>query len=360
MISGSDVGREPVRRSQAARRRRLLLARRAGGRRVDRGMSDPTPGVPTHEPVMLDEVVRLLASGDLARERGGALRIVDLTLGLGGHARGLLDALPHARLIGLDRDPRALAIATRNLSPFGERARALHARFSDLPVVLRDQGWDAVDVLLADLGLSSLQLDAADRGFSFMRPAALDMRMDPTRGETAADLIARLSVEEMTELLREFGEEPEARRIARALCASPAGARPRTTDQLRAAVAGAVRQRARRHDPSTLTFQGLRIAVNRELGELDDLLTCLPSVLAPGARVAILAYHSLEDRRVKVAFRSWTASCVCPPGLPVCRCGNPRALRLTRGAAQPSQEEIARNPRSRSARLRAVEWTGGR
>lgn len=308
-----------------------------------------------HEPVMRDEIVHLLV-GDAPRP---GLRVVDLTVGLGGHAEALLAALPaDAGLLGIDRDEEALAVAGRRLAGFAGRAQLAHGRFGELPRLLVARGWERVDALIADLGVSSLQLDEGRRGFSFRADAALDMRMDAADGETAADLLRRATVEEIEGWLRSFGEEPEARRIARAIAT---GDRPSTTAELRERVAQASRRRPVRRDPSTLTFQALRIAVNRELEELDALLAALPSVLAPGARVAILSYHSLEDRRVKEAFRAWTARCTCPPELPVCRCGGrARANRLTRRAARPTEEEIARNPRARSARLRALEWCDGR
>jgi 16S rRNA (cytosine1402-N4)-methyltransferase len=322
-------------------------------------MPPATDHRPTHEPVMPAEIVELLAP---ALDKPGA-RIVDVTLGLGGHSAALLAvARPDAQLLGVDRDPDALGLASERLAPYGDRAIFRHARFSELAQVLDDLGWDRVDAVLADLGVSSLQLDEAERGFSFQRDGELDMRMDPTRGESAADLLARLSQSELAELLRDLGEEPEARRIARALCRAGDEGRPRTTATLRAAIVRAVGGRAnRRHDPATLTFQALRIAVNDELGELESLLGLLPERLVRGGRAAFLAYHSLEDRIVKQHFRSWSARCVCPPELPICQCGGKaRALRLTPGAARPGADEIARNPRARSARLRALEWVDER
>jgi 16S rRNA (cytosine1402-N4)-methyltransferase len=314
---------------------------------------------PDHVPVMQAEVASLLSS--LGKRSG--VRVVDLTLGLGGHARALLEALPpDTQLLGLDRDPRALPRAAARLAGYGDRVHCVHARFSQLAAALDEMGWEEVDVVLADLGVSSLQLDDATRGFSFQRAGELDMRMDPSGGETALSLLARLDARECAALLRDFGEEPQARRIARAICAGPAEERPTTTDQLRARIASVVGPggHGARRDPATLTFQALRIAVNQELDELDALLEALPARLAPGARVAFLAYHSLEDRRVKQAIRSWTARCVCPPALPVCRCGGKAlAVRLTSGAVRPSEDEVARNPRARSARLRAVEWARG-
>jgi 16S rRNA (cytosine1402-N4)-methyltransferase len=307
-----------------------------------------------HVPVLTDAVLQYLRP-----ERGGLF--VDCTVGLGGHARTLLEA-GATRVIGLDRDPNALAVARDTLAGWRDRVELVHADYRALDAVLDGRGVTRVDGALADLGVSSLQLDDAGRGFSFQREGELDMRMDPTRGESAADLLARLSQSELATLLRDLGEEPEARRIARALCRPGGDARPRTTAELRAAIVRAVGARStRRHDPATLTFQALRIAVNDELQELETLLDLLPERLALGGRAAFLAYHSLEDRLVKQHFRTWSARCVCPPELPICRCGGKaRAIRLTPGAARPQPEEVVRNPRSRSARLRALEWVDER
>ena len=317
-----------------------------------------------HQPVMQEEVVRLLTSAPAPDPRRAArLRLVDATLGDGGHAAALLDAAPGAELLGVDRDPQALPRAVARLARFGERARCVRACFSELEEVLDRQGWQTIDGLVADLGVSSLQLDLPSRGFSFRQAAPLDMRMDPSAGESAAELLQRLTERELGDLLRAFGEEPRARAIARAIeRAKGRGASPISTEELRAIVAqvagAGVRGRSPR-DPATRTFQALRVAVNQELDELERLLAALPRRLAPGARVAILAYHSLEDRPVKTCFRSWTARCSCPPELPRCVCGGTaRALDLTRGALRPGADEVARNPRSRSARLRAVAWLG--
>ena len=308
-----------------------------------------------HEPVMRADVIRLL----LPLPRPG-LRLVDLTVGLGGHAQALLDAAPRdAELLALDRDRAALDRARTRLARFGDRVHFVQAPFSMLGAAMGEVGWAHADAILADLGVSSMQLDDAARGFSFRADAPLDMRMDPSRGESAAELIERLDEGELARVLRELGEEPHARRIARAI--KRAGASPATTAALRAAVHRAVGpRRGRRRDPATLTFQALRIAVNAELDELDGLLAGLPDHLGPGSRVVALSYHSLEDRRVKRAFGRWRKSCICPPELPVCRCGGrPRAHGLTRRVATPSAHEIAVNPRARSARLRAIEWLDG-
>ena len=304
-----------------------------------------------HEAVMTAEVIRHLLGG----RAGGALRMVDVTLGAGGHAAALLAASPAgSALLGLDRDARAHALAAERLSPSAGRFHLRRARFSELGRVLAEIGWPVIDIVLADLGVSSMQLDEAERGFSFRFDASLDMRMDRDAGESAVDLLARISEADLARILAELGEMPRAHRIARSICR---GERPRTTTELRERVVAAVGRPSRHHDPATLVFQALRIAVNDELGELEALLDGLPSQLAPGARVVVLAYHSLEDRLVKRRFASWTASCVCPPEIPVCVCGGtPRARRLSRGAERPDEAELLRNPRARSARLRAIEW----
>lgn len=306
-----------------------------------------------HEPVMRADVVRLL----LPEPRPG-LRLIDLTVGLGGHAEALLEAAPpDAQLIGLDRDPNALERAGARLERFGSRVRLVQSPFSGMSDAMDRSGWTEVDGVLADLGVSSLQLDDGQRGFSFQSDAPLDMRMDPTQGESAAALLARLDERELGVLIRELGEEPAARRIARSI--KRADELPTTTGALRAAVHRAVgpRRGRRNLDPSTLTFQALRIAVNAELAELDAILVQLPERLAKHGRAVVLSYHSLEDRRVKRTFALWAKACVCPPELPICQCGGrARARALTRRVATPSEEEIARNPRARSARLRAIEW----
>jgi 16S rRNA (cytosine1402-N4)-methyltransferase len=297
--------------------------------------------------------------GHLVRGRSAAvpIRIADLTVGAGGHAAALLDAAPRgSELLGIDRDARARALAAAQLAPYAGRAHLRRAPFSALPHVLADLGWPSVDAVLLDLGVSSMQLDEADRGFSFRLEADLDMRMDRDSGATAAELLEGMSEEDLARLLSDLGELPHPRRVARALVR---GGAPRTTTDLRERITAAV-GRPRRHDPATLVFQALRIAVNDELGELERLLEALPAHLAPGARIAVLAYHSLEDRIVKRRFAAWTARCTCPPEVLVCTCGGPRAERLTRRPERPSDAEVLRNPRARSARLRAIEWRGQR
>jgi len=302
-----------------------------------------------HIPVMVGEAVEWL------RPRPGAF-LVDATVGLGGHAAALLAAAPDARLLGVDRDPSALARARERLAVHGERVVLRQARFADVARILSEAGWDGADAVLLDLGVSSLQLDESTRGFSFQADGPLDMRMDPTASVTAAALVNELPERDLAHLIAEYGEEPRARAVARAIVR----ARPLATTAELARAVGAVlgRPRPGRH-PATQTFQAIRIAVNEELDELDRFLAEGWSLLRPGGRLAILAYHSLEDRRVKEAFRRWAATCLCPPRTPVCTCGWRAKVRvLTRRPLRPTAEEIVRNPRARSARLRVVERLG--
>ncbi len=296
-----------------------------------------------HQTVLRDEVVDVLAP------RTGQ-RIVDATLGGGGHAEALLER--GAEVIGVDRDPAALAAASARL--VGRPLfRALRGNAGDLERLLGPLGLLPVDGVLADLGVSSPQLEDAARGFSFQSDGPLDMRMGP-EGQTAAEAIAGADEATLARVLRELGEEPFARPIARALKA----ARPTTTQTAVEAVKRAVPRRAwpKRVHVATRTFQALRIWVNDELGALERLLEALPRLLRVGGRAAIISFHSLEDRRVKQAFRALEGRCTCPPGLPVCVCGAGGSFRpLTRKAVKASGAEVANNPRSRSARLRAVE-----
>ncbi|MFN8544749.1 MAG: 16S rRNA (cytosine(1402)-N(4))-methyltransferase RsmH [Candidatus Binatia bacterium] len=300
----------------------------------------------THVPVMVGDVVVWL------RPRPGA-RLVDATVGLGGHAEALLAAAPETTLLGLDRDPQALAEAARRLAPFGTRVVLRQANYADLPRVLGDEGWDGADAILLDLGVSSLQLDVGARGFSFQADAALDMRMDPAAALDAATVVNTWSERDLADAIFAYGEEPRSRAIARAIvCARPLA----TTAELARVVAQVLGRGKPGLHPATRTFQAIRIAVNDELGALDRFLTEGWALLRPLGRLAILAYHSLEDRRVKTAFRRWAASCVCPPGVVRCACGWRAKVRvLTRRPAVPEAAEVARNARARSARLRVVE-----
>ena len=296
-----------------------------------------------HRPVMRTEAVRFLAP-----DRGGIY--VDGTVGLGGHAAAILAAGPEVRLIGIDRDPQALRYAAARLAQFGDRVRLVHGNYRDLAEILAGLGIEAIDGFLLDLGLSSLQLDAPERGFSFRADGPLDMRMDPTQETSAADLVNAASVEELARILRDYGEERFAGRIARAIVA----ARPiETTRALAEIVRRAIPRRfhERRIDPATRTFQALRIAVNDELRNLQDGLAAGFAALRPGGVIVVISFHSLEDRIVKRFFRKLATpryeSLAPGPPLP------PQAEVLTKKPLRPSEEEIGENPRARSAKLRA-------
>ena len=288
-----------------------------------------------HEPVLESEVVELLEPS-----RGGLF--VDCTVGLGGHARALL-AGGATRLVGLDRDSSALSLAADTLSPWVDRVELVHADFRQLPSVLASRGISVVDGALADLGVSSMQLDAPGRGFSFRRDEPLDMRMDRTAGPTAAELLGEVEETDLANVIFRYGEERFSRRIARAIV----GARPSggiaTTGRLAEIVRRAIpRKGHQRIDPATRTFQALRIWVNRELEGLDAFLVDASRVLRAGARLAVITFHSLEDRIVKHAFRALAA-------------GEEAIRVLTRKPVVPGDAEVARNPRARSAKLRAIE-----
>ncbi len=286
----------------------------------------------------------------LAPERGGLF--VDATVGAGGHAEALLDAGPRVHLLGLDRDPDALASARVRLARFGERVELRRADFGDLDAVLPDS--PAPAGVLADLGVSSMQLDRAERGFSFRRDGPLDMRMGQS-GRSAADVVATASVEELTRIFREFGEERMAGKIARGIVAERTRG-PITTTRHLARVVAEQKGSREKIDPATRVFQALRIEVNQELVALARFLAAAVARMQQGGRLAVISYHSLEDRIVKDAFRRESGVCLCPPRLPACVCGARKALEvLTRRAIRPSDAEIQRNPRSRSARLRAAE-----
>ena len=290
---------------------------------------------PAHEPVMAAETVALLEPS-----RGGLF--VDCTVGLGGHARAILSA-GATRLIGLDRDMTALAIAAESLADWRDRVELVHADYRELPSVLAARGIDGIAGALADLGVSSMQFDAEGRGFSFRRDEPLDMRMDQSQGTTAADLIAGTGEEDLANVIFQYGEERFSRRIARGIVEARRTGRIGTTGQLAQIVRRAVpRKGYQRIDPATRTVQALRIWVNRELDGLDAFLVDASRLLSSGARLAVITFHSLEDRIVKHVFRALAA-----PG---------EALRvLTRKPVVPGEAEVARNPRARSAKLRAIE-----
>ncbi len=312
-----------------------------------------------HEPVLYQETLSALAVIP-----GGSY--IDGTVGAGGHASGILErSSPDGRLLGLDQDPTALALARTRLAPFGARALLVHANFATLGEVAAASGFPAVDGVLLDLGVSSMQLDTAERGFSFMADAALDMRMDPSgAGPTAADLVNSLPEGELADILYRYGEEPASRRIARRIVAARQSAPIGTTSRLAAIVLAAMGgrpagSRGRIH-PATRTFQALRIAVNRELDVLPIALNAALQVLRPGGRLAVIAFHSLEDRIVKQFIQQEIKGCICPPAFPVCQCGHvPRLRAVSKGAVQATSPETERNPRARSARLRVAERLPG-
>jgi 16S rRNA (cytosine1402-N4)-methyltransferase len=302
-----------------------------------------------HEPVLFNEVLEFLTP---SREDG---TVVDATIGLGGHAEGLLERHPDVRLIGIDRDPEALERSRQRLSRFGDRVTLVRGRHESLIDILKQSGPEAISGLLADLGVSSMQLDDASRGFSFRFDAPLDMRMG-SEGRTAADLVNTLDEYELTRVVREYGEEPFARPIARAIVKARDEAPIETTTRLAEIIRSVKKPRYGEIDPSTLTFQALRVATNEELTGLDRFIDDAVSVLESNARIVIISFHSLEDRIVKRAFRRLEGECTCPPNLPVCGCGAKAVVNVLTGRpVTASAEEIERNPRSRSAKLRVAE-----
>lgn len=333
----------------------LLPAEHAQGSRGARPTQTSVPSSEhsLHQPVLVNEVLHYLAP------RSGG-HYVDCTVGAGGHARAILEAsAPSGHVLGLDTDMAAIEVARVNLAEFGGRAELVHLSFTGLAEELRRRGCARVDGVVFDLGLSSMQIAAAERGFSFHAEGPLDMRFDSTKGGTAADLLRSLSEQELAELLWQYGEERSARRIARAVVARRQAAPLNTARELGELVAAVVpggRSAARGIHPATRTFQALRIAVNRELAALEGALPRAVDALAPGGRLAVIAFHSLEDRCVKTFFRHESGTCVCPPPAPVCRCGARERVRvLTRKPVTPSEGEKRRNPRSRSAKLRIAE-----
>jgi 16S rRNA (cytosine1402-N4)-methyltransferase len=303
-----------------------------------------------HIPVLLAPVLNLLLpTGDPA-----GLRALDGTVGAGGHSAALLERGVGA-LLGLDLDPAALALARERLSPFGERAALVHASYADMARAAREHGWTSVDLILLDLGVSSMQLDTPERGFAFRHDAPLDMRFDPTSmSMTAADIVNSYDDGALADIFFRYGEERESRRIARAVAA----ARPiTTTRQLAEAVERAIPRRFWGDiHPATRVFQALRIAVNDELAVIEGVIPTAIDLLRPGGRLGIISFHSLEDRLVKDGFRLAATDCICPPRVPVCVCGHRASVALiTRKPVTADDAEIAANPRSRSAKLRVVE-----
>ncbi|HTX92026.1 MAG TPA: 16S rRNA (cytosine(1402)-N(4))-methyltransferase RsmH [Anaerolineales bacterium] len=299
-----------------------------------------------HQPVLYKEIIHAL------RPKSSG-RYVDGTLGAGGHAAGLLaESEPGGRLLGLDVDPQAMDLARQKLAPFGERACLIMGSYTGLIKRLDSLGWKSVDGILLDLGASSMQFDTPDRGFSFLAEGPLDMRFDPSNPLTAAEIVNTWPEDELADLLFRYGEEPASRRIARVIVQ----ARPVEGTRELATLVEKALGRHGPHHPATQTFQALRIAVNGELAAVEKVLPLAVQVLNPGGRLAVISFHSLEDRIVKEYFRRESRDCICPPRQPVCTCGHKASIReITRRPIVPAEEEISQNPRARSAKLRVAE-----
>ncbi|HIU09647.1 MAG TPA: 16S rRNA (cytosine(1402)-N(4))-methyltransferase RsmH [Candidatus Avidehalobacter gallistercoris] len=306
-----------------------------------------------HLPVLFSEVMQSL------NLRSGTV-FVDGTLGGGGHAEGILHrTAPDGVVIGIDQDADALAAAGARLAPYGGRFRPVRANFAEILDVLCEQNIPQVDGVLLDIGVSSYQLDTPERGFSYMSDGALDMRMDRRNGATAADLLAKLSAEELADIIYKYGEEKFSHRIAQRIVAAREQQPITGTLQLAEIVAGAIPSKARRVEkqhPAKRTFQALRIAVNDELGVLERGLAAAFTALKPGGRLAVITFHSLEDRIVKTYFAERCQGCICPPEFPVCVCNRqPEGKLLQRKPITAGEAELAVNPRARSAKLRVIE-----
>ncbi len=302
---------------------------------------------PPHLPVLYQEIMNILAPTS-------SRVYIDGTLGAGGHAQGILEAsAPKGKLLGLDLDTEALKIAQRRLAKFGTRALIRKASYAQATEIASSLGWKGVDGIILDLGVSSMQIDQPQRGFSFQKEGPLDMRFDPETGRSAADLINNCTEAELSDIIWRYGEERFSRRIASAIMK----ARPiHRTEELAALVRKVIGNKRGRIDPSTRTFQALRIAVNQELSTLEEALPKLIKYLIPGGRIAIIAFHSLEDRIVKSFFRYESRNCICPPEQPICTCQHVASLKiLTPHPIRPSDEEAFSNPRARSARLRVAQ-----
>jgi 16S rRNA (cytosine1402-N4)-methyltransferase len=306
-----------------------------------------------HKSVLLQEIITALQP-----HPGGVY--IDGTVGVGGHATALLEAsAPDGQLFGLDRDQSALEVAGRQLDQFGHRVHLFHANFDQLAQVAQAQGIPRADGLLLDLGVSSMHLDQPERGFSFQADGPLDMRMDPTTGPTAADLVNNLPEEELANLIYRYGEEHRSRRIARAIVKARPLRRTLELAQVVIRASGGGRPDRTKIHPATRTFQALRIAVNDELGALERVLPQALVCLKPGGRLAVISFHSLEDRIVKQYFKQESQDCLCPPEQPVCTCRHKATIDIiTKRPITASLAEIDANPRARSAKLRVVELKG--
>jgi 16S rRNA (cytosine1402-N4)-methyltransferase len=303
-----------------------------------------------HVPVLVREVMDFL-------QPAPGKRYIDGTLGGGGHSEAILSASgPDGQVLGLDRDDEAVAAASERLKRFGARLTARQASFADSHEVLSELGWDKVDGVILDLGVSSWQIDAAERGFSFRLGGRLDMRMDRRQSLDACRLVNTATVDELMRIFRAYGEEPQARRIAERIAAERKLRPIESTDELARLVERVKGGRRRDHHPATQVFQALRIAVNQELDQLEHFLDDGFALLRPNRRLVIISFHSLEDRLVKNAFRKWSRACLCPPRALVCQCGWSQKVKLlTKKPLVPHDTETAANPRARSAKLRAVE-----
>jgi 16S rRNA (cytosine1402-N4)-methyltransferase len=299
-----------------------------------------------HLPVLYQEII-------LALRPQSTGRYVDCTVGAGGHASGILEvSTPAGKLLGLDVDPQALDLAAARLKPFDGRVILVKASYVHLKEQLQKIGWQSVHGILADLGVSSMQIDTPSRGFSFQKEGPLDMRFDPSQPLRAESLVNTASEHELADILWRYGEEPQSRRIARAICE----ARPiETTTRLAEVVQRSVGRKGKIH-PATRTFQALRIAVNQELEALETFLPQAVEVLEPGGRLAVISFHSLEDRLVKQFMLRENRDCICPPEQPTCTCGHKATLKIiTRHPVVGKDDEVRENPRSRSAKLRVAE-----
>jgi len=306
-----------------------------------------TMSAPVHVPALLNEVI-----AGLQVRQGGYF--VDCTVGLGGHAAAILERIsPSGRLLGIDADPQAIKMSQDRLADYGEAVTLVNDNFVDLEAICERYHFHPVDGILFDLGVSSLQLDTAERGFSFHLDAPLDMRFDPEQGLAASDIVNSFSEQELAGLIERYGEERHSRRIARYIVQN----RPiATTVELARLIERALGGKRARIHPATRTFMALRIAVNSELQNLEPALQQTPNLLRPGGRLAVISYHSLEDRIVKQFMRCAATSCLCPPGTAICRCGHVPTLKLiSRKVIRPTSLEIESNPRSRSAKLRIAE-----
>jgi 16S rRNA (cytosine1402-N4)-methyltransferase len=304
----------------------------------------------SHVSVLLREVVEYL-------EAAPGKLYLDGTLGGGGHSEAILTAsAPDGRVLGLDRDDAALDAARARLSGFGDRVVLWQASFAQAQEVLGAIGWTGLDGIVLDLGFSAHQIDSSERGFSFRLDARLDMRMDRRQSKDAAQIVNTASTDELTRILRSYGEEPQARRIAERIVAERKTQPIESTGQLARLVEAVKGGRPRDRHPATQVFQALRIAVNEELQQLESFLDGGYELLRPKGRLAIISFHSLEDRMVKSAFRKWSSACLCPPRALRCQCGWSQKVKLlTKRPIMPQPEEVAANPRARSAKLRAVE-----